>query len=155
DFLKTKQWLMRDPESFHRLLSHLAHCTIDYLKMQIQAGVDAIQIFDSWAYVLSYRHFREFSFRYLKIIVEGVRKNFPGRKVPLILFCRGSSLFAPDLAEMAPDGISLDWHCDLKKTRQALPQGIACQGNFDPDFLYAPLEAIEKEVRAVLEEMRG
>lgn len=152
DFLKTKQWLMRDPESFHDLLEHLAQCTIDYLKMQIQGGVDAIQIFDSWVHILSYRHFREFSFKYLKRILEGVRQY---SSIPMILFCRGSSLFVSDLAEMVPDGISLDWQCDLKKVRQTMPQEIACQGNFDPDLLYAPLKVIQRDVRVLLEEMQG
>lgn len=146
DLRKTKQWMLQDPESFHRLLKHLASVSIDYLSMQVDAGVQAIQIFDSWANFLGHTQFREFSLAYLRMLVEAMRK----RGVPLILFCRGASVFAHQLAEIHPSCISLDWNCDLLAMRDTIPKGIALQGNLDPDMLYAPRAVLEKEIRRLL-----
>lgn len=150
DLKKTKQWMLRDPESFHRLLSHIADCTIDYLNLQIDAGVHAIQIFDSWANALGYHQFHEFSLKYLKKLIRGLKNS----DIPVILFCRGSSVFVRDLIEAAPQGISLDWNVDITKVRSYVPDTIALQGNLDPDILYAPSEVIKKEVERLLVGMR-
>lgn len=150
DLRKTKQWMLRDPVSFHKLLDRLADHSIDYLEMQIEAGVQAVQIFDSWAGVLGHVQFREFSLAYLEKIVRRIKP-----KVPVILFCRGSSVFAPQLAEIAPSAISLDWNCDLAEMRRRIPSSIAFQGNLDPDILYAPLPLLRKEVTHLLKIMHG
>lgn len=150
DLRKTKQWMLRDPASFHKLLDRLADDAIEYLHMQVDAGVQAVQIFDSWAGVLAPDYFREFSLKYLEKIVRHLES-----RVPVILFCRGSSIFAPQLAEIRPSAISLDWHCDLGTVRNALPKSIALQGNLDPDILYAPLSVIRKEVNKLLKMMQG
>lgn len=151
DLKKTKQWMLREPAVFHRLLKKIAECTIEYLKMQIQAGVQAIQIFDSWANVLGHLQFREFSLAYLKQIVDAMRPL----KVPVILFCRGSSVFAPGLAEIAPAAISLDWQSDLLEMRSVIPKTIAIQGNLDPDILYAESVTIKKEAQRLLQGMKS
>jgi len=148
---KTKQWMLRDPVSFHRLLEKIADDTIAYLNLQIDAGVDAVQLFDSWAHVLGHVQFREFSLAYLKRIVEGLKP----RNVPVILFCRGASVFAKQLAEAAPAGISLDWNTDITQMRLTIPQSIALQGNIDPDLLYAPKEVIQKELDRLITGMKG
>jgi len=151
DLKKTKQWMLRDPESFHRLLALIAECTIDYLNMQVDAGVDAIQIFDSWAHVLAEQQFREFSLSYMERVMRGIKN----RELPVILFCKASSLFAPLLAEIRPAAISLDWNGDVAQIRQNLSQGIALQGNLDPDVLYAPAAKIRQEVQRLLESMKN
>lgn len=151
DLKKTKQWMLSDPESFHRLLDKIVAWTIPYLQLQIAAGVDAIQIFDSWANTLAHAQFREFSLAYLQRILEGICHT----SIPTILFCRGSSVFAPQLAELQPAGIGLDWNCHLPEMRQRIPASIALQGNLDPDLLYAPLPALEKEVNRLLDDMEG
>lgn len=149
DFKKTKQWMLNHPSSFKKLLELLSDWSVAYLNKQIAAGVDAIQIFDSWAYVLSNNHFREFALPYLKSILQRLKP------VPVILFCKGSSVFAPDLAELCPSAISLDWNCDLKKVRTSLPASIAIQGNLDPSVLYGTKMTIEKEVKGLLDSMKG
>lgn len=149
DLKKTKQWLMNDPEGFHRLLTIIADYTIDYMNLQADAGVHAIQIFDSWAHVLSHNHFREFSLPYLEKLKSGLKSN-----LPVILFCRGSSVFAPQLAEISPAAISLDWNSNLCDIREKIPRSIALQGNLDPDILYAPRKLILKEVRQMLRNMK-
>lgn len=152
DLRLTKQWLMNNPKGFHRLLEKITQATIDYLNMQIEAGVQALQIFDSWAHVLSSAHFREFSLHYLDKIMRGLTK----RDHPVILYCKGSSVFAGALAEISPACISLDWNADMGKMRQFIPKGIALQGNLDPDILsLAPPQMVRSEVKNLLHRMNN
>lgn len=151
DLKKTKQWLLRDPESFHRLLHIVTQYTCEYMRLQAKAGVHAFQIFDSWANVLAHQQFREFSLPYLQILL----KEFAVTQVPVILFCRGSSVFAPQLAEIQPAGISLDWNGYLPHIRQQIPSNIALQGNLDPDILYGPQKLIKREIKDMLKSMKG
>lgn len=151
DLKKTKQWLMRDPQSFHSLLDKIADWSIAYLQMQIDAGVQAVQIFDSWANFLAHHQFREFSLAYLDKILKGIQRA----DIPVILFCRGSSVFAPQLAELRPACVGLDWNCRMADMRRQIPYPIALQGNLDPDLLYAPLVRIQAEVNRLLGEMAG
>jgi len=153
DHKKTKRWMVKDPEGFHALLKKIADWTAAYLRMQIEAGVDAIQIFDSWANALSHHSFLEFSLAYLKLLLDSV--NTTPRKPPVILFCRGSSVFAPYLAQIQPAGIGLDWNCHMASMRKQVPRSIALQGNLDPDILHAPLPRLELEVKQILQEMKG
>lgn len=150
DMRKTKQWMLRDPASFHALLDRLADDAITYLEMQIEAGVEAVQIFDSWAGVLGHVQFHEFSLAYLKKIVDRIKP-----KVPVILFCRGASVFAEDLAKVNPSAIGIDWNAQLSAVRSKIPSSIALQGNLDPDMLYAPLPKLKKEVTSLLDSMKG
>ena len=146
-----QQWIQQDPPSFHRLLSKIAEATLCYLKAQIQAGVDAIQIFDSWANTLNDAQFAIFCVPYLKQIVEALRPS----GIPVILFCRDSSLRAKELAEIQPAAISFDWHCSMQELRRQVPSSIAVQGNLNPAFLKGCPREIEKEVRELLTSMQG
>jgi len=148
---KTKQMLFSAPQQFHTLLDKIAKLTADYLNMQIRAGADVLQLFDSWANYLGPAQFEEFSLFYMKKIME----RLESREVPLILFCKGSSLFAQKLAEARPAAISLDWNGDMAKIRKAVPHPIALQGNLDPDILCSSKEAIVKETRRILDGMKG
>ena len=147
ELLKTKEWLFRDPDSFHELLDLIADYTIEYVNAQIDAGVDAIQLFDSWAHVLAARQFEEFSLRYMKKIISKMKK------CPVTLFCRGSSIFYERLASIKPDCISLDWQSDVKTIRKKIA-GISLQGNLDPDILLQDTKTVEKEAKAMLEAMK-
>lgn len=150
DLRKTKRWLYQDPEGFHKLLNLLTQLHIAYLKMQIQAGVSAVQIFDSWAYVLPQHAFIEFVLPYLKQMVEAIQPD-----VPVILFCRGSSLFAKLLATTQPACISVDWSRDIAAVRGEVGIKTALQGNLDPDLVAAsPLRAYNQAKR-ILDSMQG
>lgn len=149
DLLKTKRWMLHDPASFHRLLTRITKCSIDYLEMQIDAGVHAVQIFDSWANYLGYPQFKEYCLSYLKQIVDKLHY----RKIPIILFCRGSSVYAKDLASLNPAAVSVDWNADLAQIRSQVPKNVALQGNLDPDVLYAPLNVIKQETTRLLQAM--
>lgn len=151
DLKRTKQWMFRDPVSFHALLNKISDWSIAYLKLQIAAGVQAIQIFDSWANYLSHHAFGEFSLSYLRRLLDGIASH----QIPAILFCRGSSVFAPQLAALKPAGIGLDWNCHLPEIRSQVGGKVALQGNLDPDILYAPLSCIQKEAGRLLDEMNG
>ncbi len=147
----TKSWMRSDPKSFHKLLEVITDASITYLRMQVEAGVKALQIFDTWANALSYPHFREFSLAYLERVLQGVEDL----DVPVILYCRGSSLFAQDLASLRPACVGLDWNGHLPTIRQALGTKIALQGNLDPYALLAPQESVRKEVDTLLFSMQG
>ncbi len=147
--MKTKEWLYSYPEQFHKLLQKITDASIEYLKLQIKAGVDAIQIFDSWAGSLAKEEFKLFVLPYIKQILSQVKE------IPVIIFCRGASLFAKEIANLAPQGMSLDWQIPLYEMRQFVSKNIALQGNFDPILLKAPFVVIEKQVRALVRRMRG
>lgn len=151
DFKLTKLLLNNEPELAHLILGKIADVTVDYLNMQIEAGVDALQLFDSWALALSWDDYTEFAHRYNKLIFSKLNR----KDVPVISFCKGSSVFAPLMVEAKPDVISVDWNADLKNIKQALPQGIAVQGNLDPFVLYADKPVIKKKIEGLFERMRG
>ncbi len=149
DFKKTKKWMLANPKGFHQLLQKIADWSVAYLNLQIAAGVDVIQIFDSWAHLLAHVQFREFSLYYIHNILQ--RLSHP--TIPVILFCRGSSIFASQLAAVQPSAISLDWNCDITQMRAVIPYPIAIQGNLDPDILYAPKSFVEEETNRILKGM--
>lgn len=151
DFKQTKLMLHNHPEMAHQLLSKIAKVTVDYLNLQIEAGVNAIQIFDSWALALSWDDYREFSHRYIAEIIAGLNR----KDIPVISFCKGSSVFAPMMAEANPDVVSIDWNADLLDIKNRLPQGMAVQGNLDPHILYADKKVIKERIHRLFERMRG
>lgn len=151
DFKKTKLLIHNQPEVAHRLLAKIAKVTADYLNLQIAAGVNAVQIFDSWALALSWNDYQEFSHRYIQEIIANLNR----KDIPVISFCKGSSVFAPIMAEAKPDVISVDWNADLLNIKKALPAGIAVQGNLDPHILYADKPVIKKHILQLFERMRG
>lgn len=151
DFKKTKEFLFHEPKSFHALLDKITTFSIDYLLAQIKAGVQAVQIFDSWANVLSHSHFEECSSFYLKKIIEALQPT----GIPLLFFCRGGLSFSSLIVPLAPQGISLDWTVNLRAAREVIPKTIALQGNLDPSLLLAPLKVLEQHVSASLKSMRG
>ncbi|MEO5909942.1 MAG: uroporphyrinogen decarboxylase [Pelobium sp.] len=151
DFKLTKLFIHNHPDLAHKLLSKIAKVTADYLNLQIAAGVNAVQLFDSWALALCWDDYNEFSHQYnVEIISKLNRKD-----VPVISFCKGSSVFAPLMAEAKPDVISVDWNADLKDIKQRLPKGIAVQGNLDPHILYAEKHVIKDRIHRLFERMRG
>ncbi|RRN77689.1 uroporphyrinogen decarboxylase [Pseudoxanthomonas sp. SGD-10] len=151
DFKKTKLLIHNQPELAHKLLSKLADVTVNYLNMQIAAGVNAVQIFDSWALALSWDDYKEFSHQYIQYIISKLNR----KDIPVISFCKGSSVFAPLMAEAKPDVVSVDWNADLKNIKQILPAGIAIQGNLDPFILYADKKVIKERIHRLFERMRG
>ncbi|MVN20587.1 uroporphyrinogen decarboxylase [Mucilaginibacter arboris] len=151
DFKLTKLMLHNEPGLAHRLLAKIATVTADYLNLQIAAGVNAVQIFDSWAQALSWDDYTEFSHRYITGIISKLNR----KDIPVISFCKGSSVFAPLMAEAKPDVISIDWNVDLLDIKNRLPKEVAVQGNLDPHILYADKKVIKERIYRLFERMRG
>lgn len=151
DFKKTKMLLHNDPELAHYILKKITKVTIDYMNMQIEAGVNALQLFDSWAQALSWDDYKEFSHAYNSEIIANLNRE----GVPVISFAKGSSVFHPLMAESKPDVISFDWNANLRAMKDSLPQGIAVQGNLDPYLFYADKAVIKKRILELFDSMRG
>lgn len=151
DFKKTKLFIHNNPALAHKLLQKIADVTIAYLNMQIAAGINALQLFDSWALALSWDDYNEFSHQYNKYIISKLNRN----GIPVISFCKGSSVFAPLMAEAKPDVISVDWNADLLNIKNALPSNIAVQGNLDPFLLYADKKVIKERIHRLFDRMKG
>ena len=151
DFKRTKLLLNNEPELAHLILQKIADVTVGYLNMQIAAGVNAVQLFDSWALALAWDDYRTFAHRYNTYIISKLHR----KGVPVISFCKGSSVFAPLMAEAGPDVVSVDWNADLRDVKDRLPQGVAVQGNLDPFVLYADKKVIKEKILQLFERMRG
>jgi len=149
EFKQTKLFLFNQPELAHNLLEKITQITIEYLLLQVEAGVDAVQIFDSWAMALSWGDYKNFSHQYISRIIKALNK-----KVPVISFCKGSSVFAPLMAEAHPDVISVDWNADLRLLRNSIPKNIAFQGNLDPSILYADKKVIKERILGLFDSMK-
>lgn len=151
DLKTTRRWMYNHPQTFHLLLQKLTNIIIEHLETQICAGVQALQIFDTWASILSPQQFTTFVFPYLKQIIEHLRPS----NIPIIFFCRGSSSFLTQLATLSPHALSLDWSCEMASSRSVIPNFIALQGNIDPCLLYAPRPTIKKVLYELLDSMQN
>lgn len=140
-----KKWAYRCPEILDILLEKIAEISIAYLQRQIDAGADALQIFDSWANVLSREHFQRFCVPYYQKMIRSV-------DAPVILFLRGLSLYLEDLRDL-PCALSLDWQVPLPQVRCKTSQTL--QGNLDPDLLFAPIPVIQQKAQELLAGMKG
>ncbi len=145
-FDKAKQFCFTMPELAHTLLQKITDVTIKYLKAQISAGADTVQIFDSWSGMLSPADFKVFAQPYLVQIAEAV-----SGLAPVILFPKGSWYAFPDLAKSAAAGLGVDWSITPAMARQMAGDGITLQGNFDPSKLLAPVAQIKKEVKEMID----
>ena len=146
NFDTVKQFVYNDPETAHQLLQILADAVVDYLNAKIRAGCDAVQIFDTWAGILSPWDLEEFSLRYIRYICERLETN----GAPVIVFAKGVNAFAK-LVELKCDVIGLDWTQDIGQVRSAIGEGKALQGNMDPCVLFASKERIRQETERILE----
>ncbi len=149
-FSKIKKLIYDQPALAHKLLGRLADSVIDYLNMQIEAGAQIIQIFDTWGGVLSDQAFREFSLRYLARIVSGLTREHEGRKVPIILFCKGCNTHLEVQADTGCDALGIDWTISLAEAKSRVGMQVALQGNLDPAILLTNPDVIHQEASKVL-----
>lgn len=144
DLKKTKQLLFSNPDFFHNLLDKITEVTITYLHQQVLAGVDALQLFDTWISHLDWHSCDEFSSKYInKIVLELRNRNV---NVPITFFGKHTSLFFPLYEKTGISVISLDWGADLSLIDSQLDNSIGIQGNLDPFILYSSKEVIQKNV---------
>lgn len=149
-FGKVKKLLYSEPALAHLLLAKLADAVTDYLNAQIEAGVQVIQIFDTWGGALSHQAFREFSLDYLARIVAGLKRERDGQKIPVILFCKGCNGHLEALADTGCDALGVDWTLPLEQARARVGGRVALQGNMDPAVLLADREVIRREAALTL-----
>jgi uroporphyrinogen decarboxylase len=151
DFRTVKSMLYQRPDLLHHILEVNTKAVTDYLNAQIEAGAQAVMIFDTWGGMLSQRAYREFSLAYLARVVEGLKKENDGRRVPSVLFTKGGGLWLEDMAATGCDALGLDWTIDIGAARKRVGDKVALQGNFDPLCLMGSPEAIVSEAEAILE----
>ena len=146
NFDTVKSFLYNEPAAAHELLQVLSDAVVDYLNAKIQAGCDAVQIFDTWAGILSPWDLEEFSLRYIRYICERLET----RGAPVIVFAKGVNTFN-ELSDVKCDVVGLDWTQDIGRVRSEIGESKALQGNMDPCVLFAPKERIRQEVERILE----
>ncbi len=151
DFRQIKRMLYSTPDVLHALLEKLALSVADYLNAQIQAGAQAVQIFDTWGGSLTPSGYQEFSLSYMKKVIAGLQPDLEGQKVPLIVFTKNGGQWLESMANTGADALGLDWTTDIGQARKRVGDRVALQGNMDPSVLYASPEAIRKEVGRILE----
>ena len=139
------------PELLHRILEVNARAVLQYLNAQIDAGAQAVMIFDTWGGSLGFADYEPFSLAYSRKVLAGLKKESQGRKVPSILFTKGGGPWLEDIVRSGADGIGLDWTSDPRAARKIAAGRVALQGNFDPAALFAPSDAVRREARRVLD----
>ncbi len=138
------------PEVLDHLMNVVAETTIEYLNGQIEAGAQAVQIFDTWGAALEGDDFRRFSMASMQKIVDGLIREKDGRKIPVILFTKGAGPLLADLAETGCDALGVDWTTDLATARKYVDDKVALQGNLNPGTLRESPEVIRQGVADTL-----
>jgi uroporphyrinogen decarboxylase len=144
-FDEAKAFCYTQPELAHQLLQMITDTTIAYLKAQTKAGVDVIQIFDSWGGLLSKDDFENISLRYIRQIVDALKDE-----TPVIIFAKGAWQSLEGMAATGAHGLGIDWCIEPDTARRLAGNNIVLQGNFDPAKLLSPIPVIEKEVKKML-----
>ncbi|MFW5333309.1 uroporphyrinogen decarboxylase [Hydrogenophaga sp. ZJX-1] len=152
DYRAVKSLMYSRPDLMHRILAINADSVATYLNAQIDAGAQAVMVFDSWGGVLADGKFQDFSLAYTKrVLAQLKRTDSAGATIPRIVFTKGGGLWLDDMKGLDCEALGLDWTVNLAKARAAVGDSKALQGNIDPNVLFAPPEAIDREVAAVLE----
>jgi len=151
DWRALKTLLYARPELLHRILDVNARAVTDYLNAQIEAGAQAVMLFDTWGGQLSHANYEEYSLAYARRVLAGLTKSREGRRVPSILFTKGGGAWLEAMAASGCDAVGLDWTVDPADARARIGSRVALQGNLDPAALFAPPERVRAEVRRVLD----
>ena len=151
DYRLVKSMLYGRPDLMHRILDVNARAVAAYLNAQIDAGAQAVMVFDSWGGVLADGAFQRFSLHYTQQVVGALQRSKEGQRVPVIVFTKGGGLWLDEIAGIGADVVGLDWTVNLGRARAAVGSRVALQGNLDPNVLFAPPEAVAREAVAVLD----
>lgn len=144
-FSKAKKMMFTDPELSHSLLQKITDTTIMYLKTQILHGADLVQLFDSWAGILSPQQYREFSLPYISQICDAITE------APVTVFAKGAFFAREEIGKTSCNTVGLDWNMDIRESRNLIPEKTL-QGNLDPCVLYASFAEIEKQTKQMIGE---
>jgi len=147
NFRSIKELIYTHPKDAHVLLDKLARVVAAYLSAKIEAGAQAVQIFDTWGGILPPDEFKEFSLRYIQQVLTLLKRN----GAPAIVFCKDCSHSLEAIADSGCDVIGLDWTMEIDKARMLVGSQVALQGNLDPTLLYATPERIRDGVKKILQ----
>lgn len=147
-FSQARKFLYTEPVLAHKLLDKITRSTINYLLGQIEAGADMLQLFDSWAGILSPEQYREFALKGIKDICNAVKAQHPD--LPITVFAKGAFFVRKELGELNCNTIGLDWNMDIVESRELVGSNKTLQGNLDPCLLYASEETIKAETERML-----
>ena len=150
-FSSIKGMMYSRPDLLHRILSVLAESVSVYLAAQIEAGAQAVMVFDTWGGSLSPATYREFSLAYMTKIVDKLKADAATRDVPVVLFTKVGGQWLEIMADSGCDALGLDWTTDLSDARARVGDRVALQGNIDPCVLYAPPDTIRQQVAITLD----
>ena len=150
DYTKVLDFFNNEREDFDALMEKVTDALIAYYKMQIEAGVDAVQIFDSWGGILSGKDYMEGSLKWIRKIIQAIRDD-----IPVILFAKGCAAELPELCDSGAQVIGLDWTVDIESTAQSIPSNLAVQGNLDPMILNQTPELTRQETQKILDGMKN
>jgi uroporphyrinogen decarboxylase len=139
------------PDLMQRLLDINAQAVAAYLNAQIEAGAQAVMIFDSWGGVLADGAFQRFSLAYTRQVMQGLKREHEGQRIPAIVFTKGGGQWLDEMAGLDADVLGLDWTVNLARARRQVGSQVALQGNLDPAVLMATPEAVAREAAAVVE----
>ncbi|GBE29638.1 uroporphyrinogen decarboxylase [bacterium BMS3Bbin04] len=148
-FANIKGMMYTNPELFHDFLDQLAKMVADYLVQQAKAGADAVQLFDTWAGVLTEREYRAHLLKPLQSIFSHLREA----GIPSTYYARSSAHLLPVLGELGADVISLDWRIDINRAKEMFGESAVLQGNLDPTVLLGDEATIRRETRHVLDQV--
>jgi uroporphyrinogen decarboxylase len=156
DYRHVKTLMYSRPDLMHRILEINADAVALYLNTQIEAGAQAVMIFDSWGGVLADGMFQKFSLAYTKRVLAQLKRSQDGTVIPRLVFTKGGGLWLPEMADLDCEVLGLDWTVNLAKARAQVGgtvggAGKALQGNIDPNVLFAAPDAIAAQVRGVLD----
>jgi len=147
NFDKAKEFCFTEPEMAHELLQKITDTTIAYLKGKVEAGVDAVQVFDSWGGMLSPVDYQEFSWPYIQKIIDALKDE-----IPVIAFGKGCWFALDTMAKSGATALGVDWTCSARNARYLTGGNITLQGNFDPSRLFSPPKEIKKMVHQMIDE---
>jgi uroporphyrinogen decarboxylase len=150
DFSVVKTMLYQRPDLLHHILEINARAVTAYLNAQIEAGVQAVMIFDTWGGILSDAAYGEFSLAYMEQILNGLTRERDGAIIPAIVYTKGGGLWLESIATTGCDAIGLDWTIDIGAARRRVGHKVALQGNLDPAVLFSNPDTIRAEVGKVL-----
>ena len=146
-FDEAKKFCFSSPAEAHNLLQKITDTTINYLKGKVNAGVDAVQIFDSWGGLLSPSDYQEFSWKYIQQIIDCLKDS-----TPVIVFGKGCWFALKEMSESGASALGVDWTCSARNARYLSGGNITLQGNFDPSRLLSPPSEIKRMVLRMIDE---
>ncbi len=150
NFGEVKGMMFKQPALMHQILNVLAQSVTDYLNAQIEAGAQAVMIFDTWGGVLSTQNYKEFSLNYMQQIIQGLHREYDGQRIPVTMFTKGGANWLELMADSGADCLGLDWTIDIDEAKKRVGDKVALQGNMDPCVLYSNPQRIEQEVGDIL-----